>query len=260
MVSRRQEKLDRKSLIAQQREQERARQRRVRAAWLGGGALALAAIAAAVAVPLLSAAGHPAASEVIPPALTGQPTVEPAALTVSNTTGIPGVIEYDTAGYPTGSSNGPANKALGHTHVTGPVQYSVTPPAGGSHNAVWMTCGVYDKPVPNEHAVHNLEHGAIWITYQPSLPQSEVSALYAFFGRQTGLNPGGAGNSRYIDVTPYPGLPSPIVVSAWGFQLRLTSATDPRLQEFVDKFRVSKQYSPEYGATCDGGVGTPRQQ
>ena len=37
-----------------------------------------------------------------------------------------------------------------------------------------MNCGIYDKPVPSERAVHNLEHGAIWITYQPSLPQSEM--------------------------------------------------------------------------------------
>jgi hypothetical protein len=123
-----------------------------------------------------------------------------------------------------------------------------------------MTCGIYDKPVPDERAVHNLEHGAVWITYQPSLPQSEVSALYAFFSRQTVLDPGGAGSSRYIDITPYPGLPSPIIVSSWGFQLRLTSPSDPRLQEFVDKFRVSQAYSPEYGAPCTGGVGIPRQQ
>ncbi|HET9972943.1 MAG TPA: DUF3105 domain-containing protein [Streptosporangiaceae bacterium] len=38
-----------------------------------------------------------------------------------------------------------------------------------------MNCGIYDQPVPNERAVHNMEHGAIWITYQPSLPQAQVS-------------------------------------------------------------------------------------
>jgi Protein of unknown function (DUF3105) len=260
MASRKQEKTDRKARIEQMRTLERARQRRVRIAWLGGGGVAVAAVAAAVAVLVIFAAGNPAAHEVIPPAITGQTTVEPAALTVPNTTGITGVVAYDTTGYPSGSRNGPAGQALGHTHVTGPVRYSVTPPVGGNHNAAWMTCGVYDKPVPNEHAVHNLEHGAVWITYQPSLPQSEVSELYAFFGRQAALNPGGAGSSRYLDITPYPGLPSPIVASSWGFQLRLTSPADPRLQEFVDKFRVSKAYTPEYGAPCTGGTGTPRQQ
>lgn len=44
-------------------------------------------------------------------------------------------------------------------------------------------CGIYDQPVPNERAVHNLEHGAVWIAYQPSLPKAELDELYAFFGR-----------------------------------------------------------------------------
>jgi hypothetical protein len=111
--------------------------------------------------------------------------------------------------------------------------------------------------VPSEYAVHDLEHGAVWITYQPSLPQAEVSQLQAFAARQSTLSPGGIPGSRYMDLTPYPGLPAPIVVSAWGHQLRLTSPADPRLQQFVDKFRVSPQYTPEYGAQCTGGVGTP---
>jgi hypothetical protein len=196
----------------------------------------------------------------MPPPVTGATTTQPAAQTVPNTTGISGVVAYDTAGWPTASHNGPAGQALGHNHVAGPVAYSVTPPVGGDHNATWMNCGVYDKPVPNERAVHNLEHGAVWITYSPSLPQSQVSQLRALFARQKALTLGAAGSSRYIDLTPYPGLPTPIVVTAWGFQLRLTSPGDPRLQQFIDKFRASPQYSPEYGGECIGGVGTPLQQ
>jgi len=111
--------------------------------------------------------------------------------------------------------------------------------------------------VPSEYAVHNLEHGAVWITYQPSLPKSEVAGLRAFVERQSSLSPGGQRGSRYLDLTPYPGLPAPVVASSWGFQLRLTSPTDPRLQDFVSKFRASKTYTPEYGGECTGGIGTP---
>jgi hypothetical protein len=136
------------------------------------------------------------------------------------------------------------------------VTYSVTPPVGGDHNAEWMNCGVYDKPVPVERAVHNLEHGAIWITYQPSLPASEIAQLQAFQKKQSMI---GSTGSRYVDVTPFPGLPTPIVASSWGFQLRLSSPTDPRLQQFVDKLRYSKTYTPEYTGPCTGGVGTPIQ-
>jgi hypothetical protein len=196
-------------------------------------------------------------AEVVPAAPSGTPQSQPAALVVPNTSGISGVVSYDTAGWPTASKNGPANQALGHDHVTGPVTYSVTPPVGGNHNATWLNCGVYTKPVPNEYAVHNLEHGVVWISYQPSLPQSEVSQLKSFVERQKVLSFGQGPGSRYMDLTPYPGLPSPVVVSSWGNQLRLSSPTDPRLQQFVDKFRASQQYTPEYGGECTGGTGTP---
>jgi hypothetical protein len=172
---------------------------------------------------------------------------------------IGGVVASDTSGWPAASHNGPAARALPHSHVNGPVQYSVTSPMGGDHNATWMNCGIYTQPVPSERAVHNLEHGAVWITYQPSLPQSEVSQLRAFVGKQAKVSPGGAPASRYMDLTPYPGLSLPIVISSWGFQLQVSSPSDPRLQQFIDKFRASPTFTPEYGGECTGGVGTPEQ-
>ena len=247
----------REKIAAQRAAQRRAEKRR--------RVIMISAIASAAVIILGVIVGYVAtrgggSHEAIPPGVSsGTTNVQPAALVVPNTSGISGVVAYDTAGWPSASTNGPAAKALGHTHVTGPVQYSVTPPVGGDHNAVWMNCGIYDKPVPNERAVHNLEHGAVWITYQQSLPQSEVNALRAFVEKQTTISPGGSPASRYMDLTPYPGLSSPIVISSWGFQLKVSSPTDPRLQQFVNKFRVSQAYTPEYGGPCTGGVGTPLQ-
>ena len=207
-----------------------------------------------------SSSSSSASGEVIPPGVNGTTTVQAAAHQVPNTSGIPGVVEYVTTGWPATSHNGPAAHALAHDHVTGPVAYSVTPPVGGQHNATWMNCGIYDQPVPSERAVHNLEHGAVWITYQPSLPQSEVNQLRAFAGKQTMVPSAEGASSRYLDLTPYPGLPSPIVISSWGFQLKLSSPADPRLRQFVSTFRASPKYTPEYGGACTGGVGTPLQK
>jgi Protein of unknown function (DUF3105) len=211
----------RERVAAIRAEQKRAQRRR--------NLITVGAITAAVVIVgggigwYAASRGGGSSAEVVPATPSGAPQSQPAALVVPNTSGISGVVAYDTAGWPAASKNGPAGQALGHAHVTVPVTYSVTPPVGGNHNPVWLNCGVYENPVPSEYAVHDLEHGAIWITYQPSLPQAEVSQLRSFVGRQSVLSPGGgAAGSRYMDLTPYPGLPAPIVVSSWGFQLRLT--------------------------------------
>ena len=245
--------------VASMRAQAKRAERRRNLLMIGAIAAVVVLIGGGVAWYAASRGGSTSttSAEVVPAAPSGTPESQPAALVVPNTSGISGVVAYDTAGWPTASKNGPANQALGHNHVTGAVTYSVTPPVGGNHNPTPLTCGVYTKPVPNEYAVHDLEHGAIWISYQPSLPQSEVSQLKSFVERQSVLTPAQGQGSRYMDLTPYSGLPTPIVVSSWGFQLRLTSPTDPRLQQFVDKFRASKQYTPEYGGECTGGAGTP---
>lgn len=133
------------------------------------------------------------------------------------------------------------------THVAGAVEYPQTPPAGGPHTAVWMNCGVYDQPVPNENAVHDLEHGAVWATYDPSLPQSEVDALVA------------AMPETYSVVSPYEGLTSPIVLSAWDAQVAIDSPDDPRLNAFVERFWQSSS-APEPGAPCTGGIDAPGKQ
>ncbi len=249
----------RRERVAAIRIQQRRAERRRNLITVGAVTAAAAVIAGGVAWYAVSRSSG-ASAEVIPPGVTGTATVQAAAHQVPNTSGIPGVVEYVTTGWPAASHNGPAAQALAHDHVTGPVTYSVTPPVGGQHNATWMNCGIYDKPVPSERAVHNLEHGAVWITYRPSLPQSQVSQLRAFAGKQAMVPSAEGAPSRYMDLSPYPGLPSPIVISSWGFQLKVSSPADPRLQQFVNTFRASPEYTPEHGGACTGGVGTPLQK
>jgi len=249
----------RRERVAAARARQKRAERRRNLITIGAIAAVIVVIAGGIA---WYAIGRSSASaEVIPPGVSGGPAiVQAAAHQVPDTSGILGVTAYVTTGWPQASHNGPAAQALAHAHVTRPVTYSLTPPVGGQHNATWMNCGIYDQPVPNERAVHNMEHGAIWITYQPSLPQTQVSRLRAFAQKQAMLPSAEGAPSRYMDLTPYPGLPSPIVISSWGFQLRVSSPDDPRLQQFVNKFRASPAYTPEYGGACTGGIGTPLQK
>lgn len=130
------------------------------------------------------------------------------------------------------------------THVEGKVAYAQTPPVGGDHNQVWLNCGLYREVVAPELAVHSLEHGAAWITYQTGLASAEVDKLAAL------------GQEEYTLVSPYEGLDSPIVASSWGKQVKVTSADDPALAAFLNAHRQGPG-TPEPGAPCTGGEGSP---
>lgn len=197
------------------------------------------------------------ADQIIPADPAGATTTQATPAKVTNPSGIDGVIAYDTSGYPAAGT--PTSGTLQHDHVLGPVSYTITPPVGGPHNPVWMNAGVYTKPIPSERAVHNLEHGAVWITYRPDLPAAQVDQLVAFVGKQSLIDESAATQipgqrSRYLDLSPWStnALPAPIVISSWGYQLQVDSPTDPRLQRFVDTFRHSEKYSPEFDEPVDG--------
>jgi hypothetical protein len=136
---------------------------------------------------------------------------------------------------------------LPRDHSDAPQTYAQVPPVGGVHNPVWLNCGIYDQPVQNENAVHSLEHGAVWITYQPNLPADQVEKIRSL-----------ARGQDFVIVSPYPDLPKPVVASAWGVQLPLDNANDPRLPLFITRYQQGPQ-TPEPGAVCTGGVGTPIQ-
>lgn len=130
-------------------------------------------------------------------------------------------------------------------HTEGDVDYGQTPPAGGEHDPAWQNAGYYSSPVREENAVHTLEHGAVWLTYSPDLPQGQVNELQQI-----------ANSRECVLVSPYPDLGAPVVASAWGKQLELEGAEDPALDRFIGTYLRGEQ-TPEPGAACTGGVGTP---
>lgn len=133
----------------------------------------------------------------------------------------------------------------GGDHRSGAIEYPQNPPAGGPHNAVWQNCGVYSSPVPNETSVHSQEHGAVWITYSPRLDLGEVDRLRVL-----------ARSQPYVLLSPSSSNPAPIVLSSWGRQLEVQTATDYRINAFLRAFLMSPP-APEPGAPCSGGNGEP---
>jgi hypothetical protein len=132
-------------------------------------------------------------------------------------------------------------------HVEHEVEAGDLPPVGGIHSPEWQNCGIYDEPVSIENAVHSLEHGAMWLTYQPELPQEEIDILRD-----------AVRGENYALMSPYPGLKSPVVLTAWETQLELDSVDDERIAEFVERYQQGPT-TPEPGAPCWDGVGSPIQ-
>ena len=133
-----------------------------------------------------------------------------------------------------------AEGELERGHVAGPVDYPQIPPNSGDHNVTPQQCAVYTEPIAPEHAVHSLEHGAVWITYNDDVPEDQVAALAAKVeGDPYGL------------MSPVPEQSSPINLSAWGRRLSVDSADDPRIDDFIEGYRSGPQ-TPERGAACIG--------
>jgi hypothetical protein len=146
-------------------------------------------------------------------------------------TKIQGVVKKD---YPAGK----------HITPTQRVAYDESPPFGGPHDGYWATCTggvVYPNAVRTENMVHALEHGTLWIAYDPT--KVKGADLDKLTKRVNGQD--------FTMLSPYPGLNRPISLQSWGHQLKVDSPDDPRIDEFIQALRRNQYTYPEVGATCD---------
>jgi hypothetical protein len=123
-------------------------------------------------------------------------------------------------------------------HKEGDLDYDLSPPAGGAHNPAPAPCDFYAEPIPDEYAVHTLEHGAVWIAFDPDLDAADVQKIQDI-----------ATANEKVLASPYPGLDHAVVLTAWARQLRLDSIDDPRVQQFITTYRDADT-APEAGGGC----------
>jgi hypothetical protein len=147
---------------------------------------------------------------------------------------ISGIVNY---------RNDPDKTLTAKDHKTGPLTYKLTPPVGGEHNARWQNCmgDVYNAPIANEHAVHSMEHGAVWVAYKPGLAADQISALESKVK-----------GKPFTLMSPVEGLTDNISLQAWGYQLKVTSADDPRIDDFIRALSLNASIEP--GIPCSGGL------
>ena len=132
----------------------------------------------------------------------------------------PIVVQQVRGSPPTGRCAGPGGRGPAQRPQPGRRAVRRGAPAGRPADGL-AECQAYDAPVRDENAVHDLDNGRRG-SPRPALADADVTAL-------EGVPDNGL-------LSPYDGLPSPVVVTVWGRQLRLTGADDPRLPLSVAAF------------------------
>ncbi len=130
--------------------------------------------------------------------------------------------------------DGAVHVAVGATHAL----YSTVPATSGPH---WLTkpaagapqgsparWGVYAEALPDEVLVHNLEHGGIGLHY--NCPVGCPDTIEALRGLVSS-NP-----SQFI-VSPYPGMPTKIAVTAWRRVIYLDTVDADVIRRFMTQYK-----------------------
>lgn len=141
---------------------------------------------------------------------------------------------YYLASQPEAQRPGEIFPILGQTHIeVGAIHpaYNSNPPTSGSHYAQPADWGVYQKELPDEQLIHNLEHGGIWISYK-YIDEKTKSDLEAIGKRYPGS----------VIVTPRSANDAKIVLASWGRLEKLESFDETKIVDFI---KANKNKSPE---------------
>ena len=120
---------------------------------------------------------------------------------------------------------------LGRNHIqegTTFSDYNSNPPTSGDHYQNPAPARFYDKELPDEQLVHNLEHGHIWIAYKPDLSGEIIDILKDFSG----------GN---VVVAPRSKNDADIALAAWGrldkFNIEAGIIDQQRIKDFISRYQ-----------------------
>lgn len=113
---------------------------------------------------------------------------------------------------------------------------------GGSHGPRAARCAGVTSPDPvmPAEAVHALEHGAVWITYDPALLAPDTVRRLGY--RVT--------DGDDLLLSPFPDLAAPLSLQSWGHRLLLDTPADPRFEQFFVALAGNPFLAPEPDVGC----------
>ena len=144
-----------------------------------------------------------------------------------------------------------ADEGAAHIEQCSPATYLTNPPSSGNHYPIWANYRVYDKPVPWGFLVHQLEHGAVVISYRcPADPAGcnvDLTDVQAFLAT---LTPDAYCLGRkFITVVPDPTLDVAFAASAWTWTLRADCFDAATFGDFV-----TQHYGQGRERVCSAGI------
>ena len=129
-----------------------------------------------------------------------------------------------------GTFTGPGGGVGDHRTEGAAIAYPSYPPTSGAHWPGPTTWGFHTEPVPDERALHNLEHGGVVASYN-NIPAESLAALRGLLTTY----PKDKFNEVKLVIRPYDKIPSgTIVLTAWSWIDELTTYDDARVRAFLD--------------------------
>lgn len=102
--------------------------------------------------------------------------------------------------------------------------YNSNPPTSGPHWALVAGGGIKDEPVPDELALHSMEHGAAVVWYREGLDQADIDKIKEVFYASSGKK----------IMLPRKDLDVPVALTSWGYLLKLQTIDEAKIKEFIE--------------------------
>ncbi len=131
-----------------------------------------------------------------------------------------------------GSLPGERYASQGNVHIAGPdadhPPYNTDPPTSGWHVENITPWGSYDRAVPDELVVHNMEDGGVVLWYALGTAAENERNLRALEEIARGY--------RRVVIAPREGMPTPYALTAWQRLQRFESLDAEAMGRFLDAY------------------------
>lgn len=130
-----------------------------------------------------------------------------------------------------------------HIPVGSPLpEYPSNPPSSGPHYSQTARSGFRTQAIPDQNIIHNLEHGDVWIAFDPRIGEEAQNSLKKFAAPK-------------VIITPREANDTDIALVAWGridtFDLEGGTVPEGRIRNFITRY-LNK--GPERIPGASGGI------